>query len=553
MLTQLTINNFAIVRELEIDFRSGMTTITGETGAGKSIAIDALGLCLGNRGEANMVRPGAQRADLCARFSLSDAQMAANWLIEHQLDNQNECLLRRTIATDGRSRGFINGVSVPLSQLRELGALLIQIHGQHAHQLLLDNDHQQSLLDAYANQQELLAQMKQTWQKWHESCQQLAVFQKQMQERESRQQLLDYHLKELNEFLPVQGEFEEIDQEYKQLANHGQFLTIGQTAAQILTESDDANVISLLNMAKNELSDLVSLNPKFSGLLDMLEEAAIQVSEVSDEIKHYCDQYELDPNRLFELEQRISKQISLARKHHVTPEALPELFQQLVEEQNQIANQNEDCEALNAQVIADHQKALECAERLHHVRLHYAQELSQLITSSMHQLSMPHGLFTIDIKFVPEHLQIDGACKVEFNVTTNPGQPHQALAKVASGGELSRIALAIQVITAKKMDTPALIFDEVDVGISGPTAAIVGKLLRELGESTQVMCVTHLPQVAGCGHHHFYVSKETNGVETETHMQLLDKKSRLQELARLLAGSEVTKNTLANAKELLAA
>ncbi len=553
MLTQLTINNFAIVRELEIDFRSGMTAITGETGAGKSIAIDALGLCLGNRGEANMVRPGAQRADLCARFSLKDAQIASNWLSEHQLDNHNECLLRRTIASDGRSRGFINGVSVPLSQLRELGALLIQIHGQHAHQLLLDTSHQKFLLDAYANQQDLLSQMKQSWQKWHDSCQELAVFQKQMQERESRQQLLEYHLKELNEFMPVQGEFEEIDQEYKQLANHGQFLSIGQNATQILTDSDDSNIISLLNAAKSELTELVSLNPKFSDLLDMLDEAAIQVSEVSDELKHYCDQYELDPNRLFELEKRISKQISLARKHHISPEALPELFEQLLTEKEQIANQNEDCAALNEQVIRDQQDALASAERLHHVRLHYAQELSQLITSSMHQLSMPHGKFTIDIKFVPEQLQIDGASKVEFNVTTNPGQPHQALAKVASGGELSRIALAIQVITAKKMDTPALIFDEVDVGISGPTAAIVGKLLRELGESTQVMCVTHLPQVAGCGHHHFYVSKETNGVETETHMQLLDKKTRLQELARLLAGSAVTKNTLANAKELLAA
>ncbi|MBP6122577.1 MULTISPECIES: DNA repair protein RecN [Providencia] len=553
MLTQLTINNFAIVRELEIDFRSGMTAITGETGAGKSIAIDALGLCLGNRGEANMVRPGAQRADLCARFSLKDAQMASNWLSEHQLDNHNECLLRRTIASDGRSRGFINGVSVPLSQLRELGALLIQIHGQHAHQLLLDTTHQKFLLDTYANQQDLLSQMKQSWQKWHDSCQQLAVFQKQMQERESRQQLLEYHLKELNEFTPIQGEFEEIDQEYKQLANHGQFLSLGQNITQILTDSDDSNIISLLNTAKSELTELTSLNPKFSGLLDMLDEAAIQVSEVSDELKHYCDQYELDPNRLFELEKRISKQINLARKHHVSPETLPELFQQLLAEKEQIANQNEDCVALNEQVIMDRQTALASAERLHHVRLHYAQELSQLITSSMHQLSMPHGKFTIDIKFVPEQLQVDGASKLEFNVTTNPGQPHQALAKVASGGELSRIALAIQVITAKKMDTPALIFDEVDVGISGPTAAIVGKLLRELGESTQVMCVTHLPQVAGCGHHHFYVSKETNGVETETHMQLLDKKSRLQELARLLAGSAVTKNTLANAKELLAA
>lgn len=553
MLTQLTINNFAIVRDLEIDFRSGMTTITGETGAGKSIAIDALGLCLGNRGDANMVRPGAQRADLCARFSLLDADIAAKWLTDHELDNHHECLLRRTITLDGRSRGFINGTAVPLSQLRELGALLIQIHGQHAHQLLLDNTHQKSLLDAYANQQALLTQMKKTWQQWHDSCQQLALFQKQMQERESRKQLLEYHLKELSEFTPIQGEFETIEQEYKQLANYGQFLSLGQNAVQIMSDNDDANILSLLNMAKHELAELASLDNKFSNLLDMLEEASIQVSEASDELRHYCDQYELDPNRLFELEQRISKQISLARKHHIMPEALPELYQQLLDEQEKIANQNEDCETLSEQVQRDHQQAITCAQELHQVRLGFAQELSQLITSSMHQLSMPHGRFTIDVKFTPEHLQPDGASRVEFNVTTNPGQPHQALAKVASGGELSRIALAIQVITAKKMDTPALIFDEVDVGISGPTAAIVGRLLRELGESTQVMCVTHLPQVAGCGHHHFYVSKETNGVETETHMQLLDKKARLQELARLLAGSEVTKNTLANAKELLAA
>ncbi|EKT55798.1 DNA repair protein RecN [Providencia sneebia] len=553
MLTQLTINNFAIVRDLEIDFRSGMTTITGETGAGKSIAIDALGLCLGNRCDANMVRPGAQRADLCARFSLSDADIAAKWLVEHELNNLNECLLRRTISLDGRSRGFINGTAVPLSQLRELGALLIQIHGQHAHQLLLDNHHQKSLLDAYANQKELLSQMKQSWQAWHHSCQQLAIFQKQMQERESRQQLLDYHLKELSEFSPIQGEFESIEQEYKLLANYGQFLTLGQNATQILSDNDDANVLSLLNMAKNELTELASLDTKFSNLLDMLEEASIQVSEASDELRHYCEQYELDPNRLFELEQRISKQISLARKHHISPEALPELYQQFLEEQEQLINQDEDCEILSNQVKKDHEQALIYAQRLHHIRLNYAQELSQLITNSMHQLSMPHGKFTIDVKFTPENLQPDGACKVEFNVTTNPGQPHQALAKVASGGELSRIALAIQVITAKKMDTPALIFDEVDVGISGPTAAIVGRLLRELGESTQVMCVTHLPQVAGCGHHHFYVTKETNGIETETHMKLLDKKARLQEIARLLAGSEVTKNTLANAKELLAA
>ncbi|MFD0709320.1 DNA repair protein RecN [Photorhabdus luminescens] len=553
MLTQLTISNFAIVRELEIDFQPGMTAITGETGAGKSIAIDALGLCLGNRGEANMVRNGASRADICARFALSDTPSARQWLEEHQLDDSNECLLRRTITSDGRSRGFINGTAVPLSQLRELGTHLIQIHGQHAHQLLLNNGHQKRLLDTYANQSNLQNEMKQAYQQWHQSCQDLARFQQQALERQSRQQLLEYHLKELNELAPQPGEYQEQDNEYKRLANRGQLLSVSQTALQLLSDNDEQNIISLLNYAKHELAELITMDDKFNQLLTMLEEASIQINEVSDELRHYGDQLDMDPNRLFELEQKISQQIRVARKHHVVPEELPSLHQQLLEEQQSLAQQEDDCTHLSEQVNKHHKQALEVAERLHRVRQQYAKELSELITRSMHQLAMPHGRFTIDVSFAPEHLNADGSDKVEFNVTTNPGQPHQSLAKVASGGELSRIALAIQVITAKKMETSALIFDEVDVGISGPTAAIVGRLLRELGESTQVMCVTHLPQVAGCGHQHFYVSKQTDGEETETQMQLLDKKARLQELARLLAGSEVTKNTLANAKELLAA
>ncbi|AYA39427.1 DNA repair protein RecN [Xenorhabdus nematophila] len=558
MLTQLTISNFAIVRELEIDFRSGMTAITGETGAGKSIAIDALGLCLGNRGEANMVRAGAPRTDLCARFSLADAPSARKWLEAHQLDSHfdddnNECLLRRTITADGRSRGFINGTAVPLSQLRELGSRLIQIHGQHAHQLLLENRHQRRLLDIYTGDFELQHEMKQAYQQWRQSCQALSLFQQQTLERRSRQQLLEYHLKELNELAPQLGEYQEQDSEYKRLANCGQFLSASQNILQVLNDNDEQNIISLLSYARSELTELAGMDHKLNGLLNMLEEAAIQINEVSDELRHYSDQLELDPNRLFELEQKISQQISMARKHHVVPEDLPALHQQLLEEQHQLSQQEDDCAHLSERVSQHYQQALNVAEKLHHIRQKYAMELGQLITNSMHQLSMPHGRFTLDITFEPENLSIDGASKVEFNVTTNPGQPHQSLAKVASGGELSRIALAIQVITAKKMETPALIFDEVDVGISGPTAAIVGRLLRELGESTQVMCVTHLPQVAGCGHQHFYVSKQTDGEETETQMQLLDKKARLQELARLLAGNEVTKNTLANAKELLAA
>ena len=330
-------------------------------------------------------------------------------------------------------------------------------------------------------------------------------------------------------------------------------LTTSQNALALMADGEDANLQSQLYTAKQLVSELIGMDSKLSGVLDMLEEATIQIAEASDELRHYCDRLDLDPNRLFELEQRISKQISLARKHHVSPEALPQYYQSLLEEQQQLDDQADSQETLALAVTKHHQQALETARALHQQRQHYANELAQLITDSMHALSMPHGQFTIDVKFDEHHLGADGADRIEFRVTTNPGQPMQPIAKVASGGELSRIALAIQVITARKMETPALIFDEVDVGISGPTAAVVGKLLRQLGESTQVMCVTHLPQVAGYGHQHYFVSKETDGAMTETHMQSLDKKARLQELARLLGGSEVTRNTLANAKELLAA
>ena len=553
MLAQLTISNFAIVRELEIDFHAGMTAITGETGAGKSIAIDALGLCLGGRAEADMVRQGASRADLCARFSLKDTPAALRWLEENQLEDGSECLLRRAISSDGRSRGFINGTAVPLSQLRELGQLLIQIHGQHAHQLLLKPEHQKTLLDGYAGETALTQQMSAAYRQWHQSCRDLALHQQLSQERAARAELLHYQLKELNDFNPQAGEFEQIDEEYKRLANSGQLLSTSQQALHLLADGEDANLQSQLYSVRNLVTDLIGMDEKLSGVLDMLEEAAIQITEASDELRHYCDRLDLDPNRLYELEQRISRQINLARKHHIAPEELPAFHQKLLDEQQQLDDQADCLETLTLAVNNHHQQAMKVARQLHESRVVYARELSGLITESMHSLSMPHGKLTIEVAFEENHLTAEGADRIDFRVSTNPGQPLQPLAKVASGGELSRIALAIQVITARKMETPALIFDEVDVGISGPTAAVVGKLLRQLGESTQVMCVTHLPQVAGCGHHHFFVSKETDGAMTETHMQPLDKRARLQELARLLGGSEVTRNTLANAKELLAA
>ncbi|GAA0512708.1 DNA repair protein RecN [Tatumella terrea] len=553
MLAQLTISNFAIVRELDIDFQQGMTAITGETGAGKSIAIDALSLCLGARADASMLRPGAARADICARFRLTASPSARQWLADNHLDDNEECLLRRVINADGRSRGFINGTSVPLSQLRELGQLLIQIHGQHAHQLLLKPEHQRHLLDAYADPTRLSEKMQHHYQQWHHACRTLAVLQQQTQEREARRELLQYQLKELNSFSPQQGEYEGADSEYKQLASSGQRLTVSQQASSMLSDGDDTTLQSLLYSARQTVGELISMDDSLTPVLSMLDDASILVSEAADELRHYCERIDLDPNRLQDLEQRISRQISLARKHHVAPESLPDLHQQLLEEYQQLEQHDDELEALSQQVGELHQAALETARELHQQRCHFAAELSEKITTSIHELSMQHGRFTIDVIFREDRLTPQGADQIEFRVSTNPGQPLQALARVASGGELSRIALAIQVITAQKMETPAMIFDEVDVGISGPTAAIVGKMLRQLGESTQVMCVTHLPQVAGCGHSHFFISKITDGSMTETQMRLLDKSARLHELARLLGGSEVTRNTLANAKELLAA
>lgn len=553
MLAQLTISNFAIVRELDIDLQRGMTAITGETGAGKSIAIDALGLCLGNRAEADMVRPGTRRADICARFQLKNIPSAQQWLLENDLDDQGECLLRRVINIDGRSRGFINGTAVPLSQLRELGQLLIQIHGQHAHQRVLKSEHQRSLLDAYCNNLQLRQQMRNDYQAWSQSCRQLASLTQQIHDRSARRELLDYQLQELNKFVPLVDEFTQIDEEYKQLASSGQRMTLSQQLLEILNENEDASIQALFNAAQHQLQELNELDERLSPVNAMMDNAAILISEISDELRHYHQSVELDPNRLHLLEQRLSRYVALARKHQVAPEELFQIHQQLLSEFDALNNADSDIEQLTLEINAKHQQALATAQRLSANRQETAAELSQLITDSIQQLAMPHGQFRIHVQYQPDRLTVDGADQIDFLVSTNPGQAQQTLAKVVSGGELSRIALAIQVITARKMETPAMIFDEVDVGISGPTAAIVGQMLRKLGESTQVLCVTHLPQVAGCGHAHFFINKLTDGEMTETIMVGLDKAARLNELARLLGGSEVTRNTLANAKELLAA
>ncbi|WP_318461907.1 DNA repair protein RecN [Photobacterium leiognathi] len=554
MLAHMTISNFAIVKTLQFELKPGMTTITGETGAGKSIAIDALGLCLGDRAEASMVRPNEDKAEISAAFSLANNQAARRWLEDNDLMDGEECILRRVITKEGRSRGFINGSPVPASQQKALGQLLINIHGQHAHQQLMRPDYQQQMLDQYAGHHMLLDKTRETYQRWRQAHNELKRLTQSREENEAQKQLLQYQVKELDELALGEEEFTEIEEEHKRLSNSGELAVASQTALSALYDGDDGNALQLLQMACQQVCNLGEYDNNLNAIPQMLEEAIIQVQEASQELRSYLDNLDMDPHRLIYLEERLSKIMSMARKHYVMPNELYQKHQDLLKELENLDCSDERLEEMAENVEALRQKCLLAAEKLSKSRQRYAKELDQKISESMHTLSMEHGEFSINITSDPDRmLSPIGYDSINFLVSTNPGQPLQPLGKVASGGELSRISLAIQVITAQKVETPSLIFDEVDVGISGPTAAIVGKMLRTLGESTQVMCVTHLPQVAGCGHQQMFVAKKTSEGQTETNMRPLTEDDRVAELARLLGGSEITERTLANAKELLIA
>ncbi|MDG3087295.1 DNA repair protein RecN [Vibrio hannami] len=553
MLAHLSVNNFAIVKSLQLELSQGMTTITGETGAGKSIAIDALGLCLGGRAEAGMVRQGEDKTEVCAAFLLDNNIHATRWLEDNELLDGSECILRRIITKDGRSRAFINGSPVPLSQLKSLGQKLINIHGQHAHHQLMKSEYQLSMLDQYAGHGDLISKTQQHYQTWRQAENKLKELRQNSQENEAQKQLLEYQIKELNELAIAEGEFVELEQEHKRLANSGELATNCQQAIELIYEGEEVNALGILQTASTSLIKLAELDPKLATLPGMLEEALIQIEETNNELRSYLDSIDVDPERMAFVEERFSKIMSISRKHHVMPEELYSHHQDLLKQIEELDCSDEKLDALAEEAEKKHARFLSGAEKLSKSRSRYGKELDKLISKSMHELSMEKAKFCIDISRDEKHASPLGIDQVTFIVSTNPGQPMQPIAKVASGGELSRISLAIQVITAQKVDTPSLIFDEVDVGISGPTAAVVGKMLRKLGESTQVLCVTHLPQVAGCGHQQLFVAKQTKAGKTETQMKPLDNEQRVSELARLLGGSEITDSTLANARELLAA
>ena len=554
MLTQLTINNFAIVRQLEIELAKGMSVITGETGAGKSIAIDALGLCLGQRIETSMVREGQERAEICATFFIEPTNPAYQWLQEQELqdpDNPSDCILRRVINADGRSKAFINSTPVSASQLKEIGQYLIHINGQHASQLLLKNDYQLQLVDIFAHHNDLLTQMREDYRAWKNLQTQVKNFQQKVAENEAKKQLLQYQVEELDEFALRPNEYLELEEDQRRLSNSEQLTQLSQSALQLLSENETVSIDSMLYRATQYIDELSELDPRYASVQTMLNDALIQVQEATSEVQHLASHIEQDPMLLQEIEQRLGQALQLARKHNVKPEELVEWHQKLKAELTTLLDFSESEERLILEEKAAFEKMQNTAKQLHESRCQAAEKLAQQVTHSIKGLAMENAEFFIEVNSDLTKVAANGADNIVFTLRSNLGQQAQPLAKVASGGELSRISLAIQVLTSDQSAIPTLIFDEVDVGISGKTASVVGKLLRQLGDKCQVLCVTHLPQVACHGHHQFNVEKFTVDDKTETKMTALSQEERVPALARLLGGSEITDLALANAQEML--
>lgn len=552
MLTHIEIRDFTIIDHLDLELNQGMTVLTGETGAGKSILVDALGLVLGDRADSGVVRHGCERTEINAAFDVSGMAAARAWLAEYELDADGDCLLRRTISAEGRSKGYINGRTVPLQMLQELGGKLVDIHGQNEHQSLLKSDVQRQLLDDYAGHAALLAGLENTYKRWKASSAELETLRRAAHDRESRLELLRYQAGELEALELGEQEVSALEEEHARLANTGRLLETCQSALHSLYESDEGAVLTILDKVLGEVEQLRAIDNRLAAACDLLNNALIQTGECANELRHYRESLELDPERLQWIEQRLDTIHQLARKHRVPPGELPALLTRLSDELAAIAHSDARLGQLQNELDRIALAYREQARALGESRSRAAGDLAERVTTAMQPLGLPNARFEIALQTLDdERFSPTGMERVEFLVSTNPGQPVKPLHKVASGGELSRISLAIQVITAHSSHIPTLIFDEVDTGIGGGVAETVGRQLRALGESHQVLCVTHLPQVAALGHHHLYVSKQTQQNSTTTGIRRLDDNARNEEIARMLGGVEITEQTRAHAREMI--
>ncbi|MFN3789207.1 DNA repair protein RecN [Massilia sp.] len=553
MLRTLTIRDFVIVDAIELEFAHGFTVFTGETGAGKSILIDALQLALGGRGDASMVREGAAKADITAEFTLTTT--AGSWLLSNEFPiDEGVALMRRVIDNAGRSKAWINGISATAAQLRELGDMLVDIHGQHAHQSLLKSDAQRDLLDNQiavrdpAANEEVLATAT-AYKAWRALVRQREEFENDARNVLLERERLEWQVSELDKLAPKAGEWAEISNEHSRLSHAASLLEGAQEALQAISEADHP-ILSQLSSLNAKLGKLVDVDAQLQEVLDCMEPARIQLQEAVYALNNYIDKVELDPARLREVDARMEALHSAARKYHVTPEELHEEHAALAARLRQLADAS-DLEGLRKQEEKAMAAYMKVAERLSKRRQQAAVELGKGVTAAMQELSMGGGRFEVALN--PGEPGAHGLEQVEFLVAGHTGVAARPLAKVASGGELARISLAIAVITAHATTTPTLIFDEVDTGIGGGVAEVVGRLLKRLGQQRQVLCVTHLPQVASQANQHFQVAKgATSEGRTVSRIDVLDTRARVEEVARMLGGIEITETTRKHARELLA-
>jgi DNA repair protein RecN (Recombination protein N) len=553
MLQTLSLRDFVIVDQLELDFSSGFTVLTGETGAGKSILLDALSLVLGERADSSQIREGCSRAEISALFRIDPQQIEHfnQWLDEQSFpleDGGQSLLLKRTVEANGRSRAFINGSVATLAQLREAGDQLVDIHGQHAHQLLLKGGAQRELLDRHANHLDLVTEVSQLFKTLNESRRKLEQAENAGQDIERERERLEWQLEELTELSPQEGEWATIQGEQARLANGAKIISGCQEAIDALSDADNS-VESTLSKASANISTLAEHDSALSDISQALESAQIQIDEAVHGLNRYLQKLDLDPARLSEVEERMQALHGAARKYRTEADDLPKLLLDTTERLEALtASQN--IEALRERVKQEELAYLKQAEQLSQKRSKAALDLGKQVTTAMQDLSMAGGQLEITLLPLAEG-GAHGLEQIEFLVAGHAGSTPRSLAKVASGGELARISLAISVITSKASFTPTLIFDEVDAGIGGAVAETVGKLLRQLGQSHQILCVTHLPQVAAQGNHHLKVSKSQAGDKTLSQVMPLGRPERVEEVARMLGGATITDTTRRHARELL--
>ncbi|MEK0434876.1 MAG: repair protein RecN [Pseudomonadota bacterium] len=551
MLRSLAIRDFVIVDFVELDLSSGFTVFTGETGAGKSILIDALTLALGGRADASVVREGATRADIVAEFTGEQDSVIQHWLNEQALDHgEGVLLLRRVIDNAGRSKAFINGITATVTQLRELGEMLVDIHGQHAHQSLLRGDAQRQLVDAHAGLQSQVQQVASAYKQWRAVSKQREEFERDAKQALLERERLEWQVGELQKLAPQPGEWADVCNEHSRLSHAASLIDGAQQALDALSESDSSPMLSQLNSLEQRLGKLVDIDDKLKPVLDALEPARIQLQEAVYALHDYLGRIELDPQRLRVVEVRMEALHSASRKFHVAPEQLSQEFEQLSMRLQQLSDAT-DLDALRAQEEKLAEAYHTSAKLLSKARAAAAKSLSVAVTAAMQELSMSGGRF--DIALHTSEPAAHGVEQIEFLVAGHAGTTPRPLAKVASGGELARISLAISVIASSATATPTLIFDEVDSGIGGAVAEVVGRLLRKLGQDRQVLCVTHLPQVASQAAQHFQVSKRAAADgRTVSSITPLTGAERVEEIARMLGGLEITATTRKHARELLA-